>query len=92
MKTIAEYQADMNQADRVRRLLASKEFETIVSILKRMKDRDIESLMDKENPEARFRIKCFKDILDEIEADVQRGEIAATALKEGTASDSPSES
>jgi len=92
MKTIAEYQEDMNQADRVRRLLASNEFKTIVAILKRLKDRDVEDLMEKENQEARNRIKCFKDILDEIDADVQRGELAAEALKEGKVSDSPSES
>ena len=90
-KTIAEYQADMNQADRVRRLIASTEFETIKGILKRMRDSDVDILMANENSEARHRIKCFKDILDEIDADIQRGDIAATALKEGTASDSPSE-
>lgn len=91
IKTIAEYQEDMHQADRVRRLVVSNEFKTIMDIIKRMKDSDVETLLRTEHQEARFRIKCFKDIVDEIDADIQRGEIAALALKEGTASDSPSE-
>lgn len=90
-KTIAEYQADMNQADRVRRLVASNEFETLQGILKRIKDRDIETLLAAENTVARHRIICIQDILDEIQADIQRGEVAAQALKDGSASDSPSE-
>lgn len=91
-KTIAEYQEDMNQADRVRRLVASNEFETLKNILKRMKDAAIDILMQQEHPESRFRIKCLQDIIDEINGDIQRGEIAAEVLKEGTASDSPTES
>ena len=91
MKTIAEYQADMNQADRVRRLVASNEYVTISNIIQRMKEIDIDRLLASENLEARHRINCFRDIMDEIQADIQRGEVAAEALKAGMVLDSPAE-
>lgn len=83
MKTLAEYQQDITQADRVRRLVAMPEYEVFKVILKRMYDRDVERIINAEDGEARARIKFNKDLLDEIQSDIDRGKVATDAINEG---------
>lgn len=89
MKTLLEYQQDITQADRARRLVASTDYKTLEAILKRLYDAAVENLLYAENETARSRIKCIKDIQDEIQADIQRGDVATDAIKTGQVSDSP---
>lgn len=83
MKTLVEYQQDISQAERVRRLVVMPEYEVLKGILNRMYQADVEKIIAQENPEARARIKFNKDLQDEIQADIDRGKVAAEAIKEG---------
>lgn len=89
MKTLLEYQQDITHAERVRRLVVMPEYNVLKIILKRMLDNDIERIIAKEDADARSRIKCLRDLEDEIQADIDRGIVASEALKEGQYLDSP---
>lgn len=89
MKTLIEYQQDITQADRVRRLVAMPEYDVLKVILKRMYDRDVERIINAEDADARHRIKFNKDLQDEIQSDIDRGKVATDAINEGRYLDSP---
>lgn len=83
MKTLLEYQQDIAHAERVRRLVVMPEYDVLKVILKRMYDADVEKIIAGEDADARSRIKFNKDLQDEIQADIDRGNVAAEAIKEG---------
>lgn len=89
MKTLIEYQQDITQADRVRRLVSMPEYEVLKVILKRMYDRDVERIISKEDHAARARIQFNKDLQDEIQSDIDRGKVAIEAINEGQVLESP---
>lgn len=82
MKTLQAYQQDIKQADTVRRIVSMPEFKCIEQILKRMYDDDVDKIIAGENPIARARLQFNKDFQDEIQADIQRGDVATEAIKE----------
>lgn len=89
MKTLAEYQYDISQADRVRRLVVMPEYEVLKVILKRMYEADVEKIISGEDNDARSRIKFNKDLQDEIQADIDRGKVAIEAINNGQVLESP---
>lgn len=89
MRTLIEYQQDIAQADRVRRLVNMPEYAVLQVILKRLYDGDVERIIASEDQDARSRIKFNKDLQDEIQADIDRGKVATEAINEGQFEKSP---
>lgn len=89
MRTLLEYQQDIAQAERVRRLVVMSEYGVLETILKRIYDRDVDNLLNAESSEARTRIRFIKDLKDEIQADIDRGTVAKEAIDAGQYLESP---
>lgn len=82
MKTLKEYQQDISEADRMRRLVNGPEYASLTLTLKRMHDEDVDKLIADEDADARSRIKFNKDLLDRIDMTIQLGDIASDAIKD----------
>lgn len=91
MKTLREYINDQKQSESIRRLRQIAEFQGLKKILEKMYVDALSSLVDKEDPEARYRAKFIDDLMSTIDSKVKIGDIASEAIREQRFENNPSE-
>ena len=91
MKTLRQYIEDQKLAESVRRLGTIAEFQGLKKILSQMYVDALISLVDREDPEARYRAKFINDLMGNIDNTVALGAIAAEAVREQRFENNPTE-
>lgn len=91
MKTLREYIHDQKQSESIRRLRQLAEWQGLKKILENMYVDALSSLADREDAEARYRLRFINDLVGLIDSKVKLGDIAAEAIREQRFENNPSE-